>query len=84
MSQIWITLIANLIFTIIFQRNKQGEVFVTMVSMARSGLNTYVFFLTIIKQGKLNSKDRDNRIIQLQLFNINRGVFFKTKTNTPV
>ena len=83
MSQIWIALIANLIFTIIFQRNKQAEAFVTIVSMARSGLNTYVCFLTIIKQGNLNSIDRDNKIIQLQIFQNKEGGVFQNKNKAP-
>jgi hypothetical protein len=83
MSQIWIALIANLIFTIIFQRNKQAEAFVTIVSMARSGLNTYVCFLTIIKQGNLNSTDRDNKIIQLQLFQNKKGGVFQNENKSP-
>ena len=65
MSQIWIALIANLIFTIIYQRNKQAESFVTVVSMARSGLNIYICFLTIIKPNNLNGNDRNNKKIQL-------------------
>ncbi len=55
MSQIWIALIANLIFTVIFNRNKQAESYTTVVSRARSGLNTYVCFLSIIKHQKLTS-----------------------------
>ena len=83
MSQIWIALIANLIFTVIFQRNKQAEAFVTIVSMARSGLNTYVCFLTIIKQEKLNRTDRNNKIIQLQLFQNHKGGVFQNENKSP-
>jgi len=78
MSQIWIALIANLIFTLIFCRNKQAESFTTVVSMARSGLNTYVCFLSIIKLEKLSVEDRDNEIVQMTLFgNLEGGVFQK-------
>ena len=79
-TQIWIALIANLIFTVIFQRNKQAEAFVTIVSMARAGLNTYVCFLSIIKQGNLSPTDRDNGIVQLRIFEKQEGgVLEKTK-----
>lgn len=78
MSQIWIALIANLVFTLIFNRNKQAESFTTVVSMARSGLNTYICFLSIIKHQKLTSKERDNEIVQIELFeNLQGGVFRK-------
>jgi len=83
MTQLWIALIANLIFTVIFQRNKQAEAIVTIVSMARSGLNTSVCFLTIIRQGNLNSIDRDNRIIQLQLFQNKYGGIFQNENKSP-
>lgn len=83
MSQIWIALIANLIFTLIFQRNKQAETFVTIVSMARSGMHSYVCFLSIIKRGNLTSIDRDNKIVQLQLFQNKQGGVFEDTKNIP-
>lgn len=83
MSQIWIALIANLIFTLIFQRNKQAEAFVTIVSMARSGLNTYVCFLSIIKHQNLSSLDRDNGIVQLQIFENQQGGVFERTNKSP-
>jgi len=42
-------LIANLIFTLIYQRNKEAELQRTIVSMAQAGLRIYVCILTIIK-----------------------------------
>lgn len=83
MSQIWIALIANLVFTIIFQRNKQAETFVTTVSMARSGMNTYVCFLTILKKGNLTSEERNNEIVQLQIFQHKQGGVFQTENKSP-
>ena len=83
MSQIWIALIANLIFTLIFQRNKEAETFVTIVSMARSGLNTYVCFLSIIKRQKLTREERDNGIVQLQIFENQQGGVFKKLNKSP-
>lgn len=83
MTQIWIALIANLIFTLIFQRNKEHEAFTTIVSMARSGLNTYVCFLTIIKRGDLTSQERDNGIVQLQIFENQKGGVFQKSNKSP-
>lgn len=82
-TQIWIALIANLIFTVIFQRNKQAEAFLTIVSMARAGLNTYVCFLSIIKHEKLTVKDRDNGIVQLKIFENQRGGVFGKLQKSP-
>lgn len=83
MSQIWIALIANLIFTLIFNRNKQAESYTTVVSMARSGLNTYVCFLSIIKHQKLSSEERDNEIVQITLFGNQEGGVFQKSNKSP-
>lgn len=83
MSQIWIALIANLLFTIIFNRNKQAESFTTIVSMARSGLNSYVCFLSIIKHENLTRVDRDNEIVQLQIFQNQQGGVFRNPNKSP-
>lgn len=83
MTQIWISLIANLIFTLIFQRNKEAEAYTTIVSMARSGLNTYVCFLSILKRQKLTSEERDNGIIQLHIFNQQQGGVLGKTNKSP-
>ncbi len=83
MSQIWIALIANLIFTLIFNRNKQAESFTTVVSMARSGLNTYICFLSILKRQKLTSEERDNQIVQIALFENQQGGVFQKSNKSP-
>jgi hypothetical protein len=83
MTQIWIAFIANLIFTLIFQRNKEAETFVTIVSMARSGMRSYVCFLSIIKRGNLTPTDRDREIIQFKIFQNSRGGHFEDTKNIP-
>lgn len=82
-TQIWIALIANLIFTVIYQRNKEAESFVTIVSMARAGLNTYVCFLSIIKHEKISHADRDNGIVQLKIFENQQGGVLKNINKSP-
>ncbi len=78
MSQIWIALIANSIVTLILSRNKQAESISTVVSMARSVLDTYICFLSIIKHEKLRIEERNNEIVQMTLFgNLAGGVFQK-------
>lgn len=83
MSQIWIALIANLIFTLIFQRNKETEAYTTIVSMARSGLNTYVCFLSILKRQNLSTEERDNGIVQLHIFNNQQGGVLGISNKSP-
>jgi hypothetical protein len=82
-TQIWIALIANLIFTLIYQRNKESETFVTIVSMARAGLNSYVCFLSIIKREKLSIPNKNNGIVQLKIFENQQGGVLETINNSP-
>ena len=82
-TQIWIALIANLIFTLIYQRNKESETFVTIVSMARAGLNSYVCFLSIIKREKLSIPNKNNGIVQLKIFENQQGGVLETINKSP-
>jgi hypothetical protein len=82
-TQIWIVLIANLLFTLIYQQTKQAEPFVTIVSMARQGLCTYICLISIIKDKKLTTDERDNEKIQLSLFEIQKGGVFEKREKSP-
>ena len=76
-SQIWIALIANLIFTLIYTKIKQAEQFVTIISMAKNNLGSYICFLTILKPRKLDADKRNNGKMQLDLFEIIKGGVFE-------
>ena len=78
-TQIWITLIANLIFTIIHQRVQEAEQFTTIVATTRANMGSFVCMISILKRTRLNKYDRDNEIVQLQIFEIQRGGVFQTK-----
>jgi hypothetical protein len=78
-TQIWITLIANLIFTIIHQRVQEAEQFITIVANARANMGSFVCMISILKRTRLNKIDRNNEIVQLQIFEIQRGGTFKIK-----
>ena len=78
-TQIWITLIANLIFTIIHQRVQEAEQFTTIVATSRANMGSFVCMISILKRSRLNQYDRNNEIVQLQIFEIQRGGVFKTK-----
>ena len=78
-TQIWITLIANLIFTIIHQRVQEAEQFTTIVATSRANMGSFVCMISILKRTRLNKIDRNNEIVQLQIFEIQRGGTFKTR-----
>jgi len=82
-SQIWIALIANLIFTVIYSRLKEAEQFVTMVSMAKNNLGSYICLITILRPQKLQANERDNGKMQLDIFETLKGrVFGKINNST--
>jgi Transposase DDE domain/Domain of unknown function (DUF4372) len=82
-TQIWIVLIANIIFSVLHKRSKENEQFTTIVSMARQGLSSYVCFITIIKERKLNKEERNIVIIQQKLFQLNQGGVFQNSNKSP-
>ncbi len=83
MTQIWIALIANLIFTIIYQRIKQAEQFTTIVNMARCNMGSYVCFLTLVKKPRLTIQERNIEKMQLNLFDKKAGGVFHEKEKSP-
>ena len=75
-SQIWIALIANLIFTVIYSRLKEAEQFVTM---AKNNLSSYICLITIL----LQANERYNGKMQLDIFEtLKGGVFGKINNST--
>ena len=82
-TQIWIALIANLIFTVIHKKVKECEQFLTIVSMASTNLCSYICLLTIIQKKRLNHKERNLEIIQLHLFAQKEGGVFGNNELPP-
>jgi hypothetical protein len=82
-SQIWMALIANLIFTVIYQRVKECEQFTTIVGMARANMGSYVSFIAILQADKLTENERDNQIIQLCIFENTRGAVLGNQKISP-
>lgn len=75
-TQIWIALIANLIFTVIHRQVKECELFTTIVSMASANLGSYTSLVKVVKTSSLTNIDRNIQIVQLNMFNqTTRGVF---------
>ena len=82
-TQIWIALIANLVFTVIHKRIKESEQFITFVNMASNNMGSYICLISILKNRKLNEQERDLEKIQLDLLDIIRGGVFQKKEKEP-
>lgn len=74
-TQIWIALIANVLMSIIHTMTKQKECFKTTVSMASQNMADYKSLIAIILQERPTKKPKI-RIVQLKLFQKNKGVLF--------
>ena len=64
-TQVWIAMIANLIFTVIHRQIKQAESFSTMVQMARINLGSFIKFIEAIKIKYWRGEMKSIRKIQL-------------------
>lgn len=76
-TQIWLALIANLIFTVIHRQIKQTEAFTTMVQMARVNLGSFASYIEVLKKRFFRKLNRDIEIIQLNLFQKTDGGVFE-------
>jgi hypothetical protein len=79
-TQIWIALIGQLIFSVIHRQIKEAEAFVTLVNVASNNMTSYVGLIKIMNAGRLKKEERNLDIIQLQLFESEKGGDFQ---NTP-
>lgn len=79
-SQIWIALIANLLFTVIHRQVKECESFTTIVAMASNNLGSYMSLIRILKCKPQTHHNRQLEIVQLNMFHLDEGgVFQRTK-----
>lgn len=79
-TQVWIALIAQLIFSVIHRQIREAEAFVTLVNVASNNMGSYVGLVKIMKAGRLKPQERDLQIIQLELFEIKEGGTFDNHT----
>lgn len=77
-TQIWIAMIANLIFTVIHRQIKEAESFSAMVQMARVNLGSFLRFIDVLKIKNWRGNEKNIEIIQYNLFEIWDGVVLKT------
>jgi len=78
-TQIWVALIAQLIFSVIHRQIKEAEPYITLVNVAANNMTSYVGLVKIMKAGRLKTDERDLQIIQLDLFEIKEGGAFQNK-----
>lgn len=81
-TQVWMALIANLIFSVIHKICKEAEMFTTIVGMAAKNMSSYVSLVKIIQTRKLKEIERDLEIVQLTIFDSLNGGLFQ-KANKP-
>jgi hypothetical protein len=77
-TQIWVALIANLIFTVIHRQIKQDEAFSAIVQMARANMGSFIRFIDVLKVKYWRGNEKNVEKIQLDLFKNLEGVLLKT------
>ncbi len=83
-TQIWIALIAQLIFSVIHRQIKEAEAFVTLVNVASNNMTSYVGLVKIMKSGRLRPQERNLKIVQLQLFDYKKGGVLQNNTESSL
>ncbi|MEQ6118464.1 IS4 family transposase [Reichenbachiella sp. MALMAid0571] len=82
-TQVWVALIANLIFTVIHRQVKECELFITIVSMASNNLGSYLSLIKLLKRNAPVAQERTIQIMQLNLFNSKQGGIFENLGKSP-
>ena len=82
-TQVWIALIANLLFSVIHRQCKEAEQFVTIVNMAAINMCSYISLIKLVRSGRLLGLERDLKIIQFELFGLKQGGIFENSKNPP-
>jgi len=82
-SQIWIALIANLIFTVIHRQVKECELFYTIVDMATANLGSYMSLIKVVKSKPPAYQDRSLENVQLNMFQLDEGGVFENLGKSP-
>jgi len=82
-TQVWIALIANLLFSVIHRQCKEAEQFVTIVNMAAINMCSYISLIKLVRSGRLSRLERDLKIVQFELFGLTKGGVFEDSKNPP-
>lgn len=82
-TQVWIALIAHLLFSVIHRQCKESEPFVTIVSLAATNMGSYTSLIKIIRSINFTNTERDLKIVQLDLYEIRQGGVFQKGGKSP-
>jgi hypothetical protein len=83
-TQVWIVLIAHLLFTVIHKQIKECEQFTTLVSMSSNNLGSYVCLISLLKmRDKLSEEQRNLRNLQQQMNTQKIGGLFEKEELSP-
>ena len=82
-TQIWIALIANLLFTVIHKQCREAEIFTTIVNLAAVNMGSCISLTKIVKSGRLSAEERNLGIVQLEMFQKLRGRLFRKSEKSP-
>ena len=82
-TQVWIALIANLLFSVIHRQCKEAELFVTIVNLAAINMGSYISLIKLVKSGRLTGTERNLKIVQLDLFELKKGGVFHNLGKSP-
>lgn len=82
-TQVWMALIANLLFSVIHRQCKEAELFVTIVSLAAMNMGSYISLIKLVTSKRLTGEERDLGIVQLNLFERKGGGDFNIQEKPP-
>jgi hypothetical protein len=82
-TQVWIALIANLLFSVIHRQCKEAELFATIVNLAAINMGSYISLIKLVKSGRLTGIERNLKIVQLNLFALKKGGVFQNIEKSP-
>ena len=82
-TQVWVALIANLLFSVIHRQCKEAELFITIVNLASINMSSYISLIKLVRSGRLTGMERDLKIVQLDLFALKEGGTFRNLIKPP-
>lgn len=82
-TQVWIALIANLLFSVIHKQVKECEAFTVIAAMASNNLGSHVSLISLVKEKVRSGEKRDIAKVQLDLFCSKEGALFQNQNKSP-
>lgn len=82
-TQVWIALIANLLFSVVHKQVKECEAFGVLVAMASNNLGSHISLIKLVKEKVRKGQLRDITKVQLDLFDMAQGALFPKQNKSP-